>query len=39
MRFGRDPAAARAWVEHTDEPNARRIAATRTRARAALRWS
>lgn len=39
VRFGRDPAAARAWVEHTDEPNARRIAATRPRARAALRWS
>lgn len=39
MRFGRDLAAARAWVEQTDEPNARRIAATRARAKAALAWS
>jgi len=39
MRFGRDPEAARAWVEHTDEPNARRVAATRSRARAVLRWN
>lgn len=39
MRHGRDAAAAQAWVEHTDEPNARRIAATRPRARAVLRWS
>lgn len=38
MRHGRDAAAAQAWVEHTDEPNARRIAATRPRARAVLRW-
>ena len=38
MRHGRDAAAALAWVEHTDEPNARRIAATRPRARAVLRW-
>ena len=37
MRHGRDAAAAQAWVEHTDEPNARRIAATRARARAVLR--
>jgi pantothenate kinase len=38
MRFGRDAAAARAWVEATDEPNARLIAATRPRARAILPW-
>lgn len=38
MRFGRDLAAARAWVEQTDEPNARRIAATRVRAAAVFSW-
>jgi pantothenate kinase len=32
MRFGRSAEAALAWVEHTDEPNARLIAATRQRA-------
>jgi pantothenate kinase len=32
MLFGRDEPAARAWVEHTDEPNAQLIAATRMRA-------
>lgn len=37
MRHGRDAPAAQAWVEHTDEPNARRIAATRARAQAVLR--
>ena len=37
MRFGRDEAAARAWVEQTDEPNARRIAASRGRAAAVIR--
>ena len=31
-RFGRSAEAARAWVDGTDEPNARRIAATRGRA-------
>lgn len=31
-RHGRTPAAARAWVEHTDEPNARLVEATRDRA-------
>lgn len=36
--FGRDEAAARAWVEQTDEPNARRIAATRARADCEFRW-
>lgn len=36
--FGRDEAAARAWVEQTDEPNARRIAATRPRADCEFRW-
>lgn len=39
LRFGRDLAAACAWVEQTDEPNARRIAGTRQRARATLRWA
>ncbi len=37
MRFGRDEATARAWAEHTDEPNARRIAACRARAGAVIR--
>ncbi len=32
VRFGRSEAAARDWVASTDEPNARRIAATRSRA-------
>jgi pantothenate kinase len=32
MRFGRSLEAAREWVQHTDEPNARRIAASRERA-------
>lgn len=31
-RFGRSPEAARAWVARSDEPNARRIEATRGRA-------
>ncbi|MBS0437306.1 MAG: nucleoside/nucleotide kinase family protein [Proteobacteria bacterium] len=39
MRFGRDAAAAHAWVEATDEPNARLVAATRSRARAVLPWA
>ncbi|TJZ79193.1 nucleoside/nucleotide kinase family protein [Chitiniphilus eburneus] len=38
MRFGRDAAAAADWVAHTDEPNARRIAATRGRADVVFRW-
>ena len=38
QRFGRSPEAARAWVEATDEPNARRIAASRGRAHWCLRW-
>jgi pantothenate kinase len=37
IRFGRNEAEARAWVEHTDEPNARRIAACRVRAGAVIR--
>lgn len=37
-RYGRSPEAARAWVEHTDEPNARRIAASRYRAHWCLAW-
>ncbi|SEN47887.1 Phosphoribulokinase / Uridine kinase family protein [Luteibacter sp. UNCMF331Sha3.1] len=32
VRFGRDRQAALDWIEHTDEPNARRIAATAHRA-------
>lgn len=32
MRYGRDRQAALDWIEHTDEPNARRIAATAHRA-------
>ncbi|QNN52417.1 nucleoside/nucleotide kinase family protein [Nocardioides mesophilus] len=32
VRFGKDPAAAAAWVEAVDEPNARLVAAGRTRA-------
>ena len=32
IRFGRTPEAAEAWVTATDDPNARRIAATRGRA-------
>jgi pantothenate kinase len=37
--FGRDEAAARAWVEHTDEPNARRIAATASHADLVFDWA
>ncbi|MFP5019428.1 nucleoside/nucleotide kinase family protein [Pseudonocardia phyllosphaerae] len=29
VRFGKTPDAARAWVEHTDEPNARLVTASR----------
>jgi pantothenate kinase len=38
-RFGRSPTDARVWVEGTDEPNARLIAATRGRARRIFRWA
>ena len=38
-QFGRSAAQAADWVAHTDEPNARRIEATRARARAVFRWS
>lgn len=37
MRFGRSEADALRWVETTDEPNARRIAATRPRATQVVR--
>ena len=37
QQFGRSPEEARAWVEQTDEPNARRIAATRERAHRVVR--
>jgi pantothenate kinase len=36
--FGRSLEAAQAWVEQTDEPNARRIAACRHRADWCVRW-
>jgi len=36
--FGRSAEAAHAWVEQTDEPNARRIAASRHRADWCVRW-
>lgn len=37
-RFGRSAAEARDWVAGTDEPNARRIEATRERADLVFRW-
>ena len=37
-RFGRSAQAARDWVDGTDEPNARLIAATRARAQHVFRW-
>jgi pantothenate kinase len=38
-RHGRSPQAARDWVAHTDEPNARRIAATRDKAQVHVPWT
>lgn len=38
VQFGRTPEAARAWVESTDEPNARLIEATRARADRIIPW-
>lgn len=38
VQFGRTPEAARAWVEMTDEPNARLIEATRARADRIIPW-
>ena len=38
VRFGRTPAQATAWIASTDEPNARRIEATRSRADFVFRW-
>lgn len=38
VQFGRSPEAARAWVETTDEPNARRIESTRVRADRVIAW-
>jgi pantothenate kinase len=38
-RFGRSAADAEAWVASTDEPNARRVAATRGRAALAFSWN
>ena len=37
--FGRSPEAAREWVLRTDEPNARRIEASRPRAQRWLAWA
>jgi pantothenate kinase len=37
-QFGRSAEAARNWVARSDEPNARLIAATRSRARLVFRW-
>jgi pantothenate kinase len=38
QRFGRERAAALEWIATTDEPNARLIAATKSRARVIFRW-
>ena len=39
VQFGRERAAAVAWVSGTDEPNARLIEATRARAHLVFRWA
>ncbi|MCQ8240836.1 nucleoside/nucleotide kinase family protein [Rhizosaccharibacter radicis] len=39
VRFGRTPDAARAWMEHTDMPNARLIQAASGRADLIVRWT
>lgn len=39
QQFGRSAEAARAWVDSTDAPNARLIAATKGRAHHVLTWS
>jgi pantothenate kinase len=39
QQFGRSAEQARAWVDSTDAPNARLIAATRARAQHLLPWS
>ncbi|WP_338416647.1 nucleoside/nucleotide kinase family protein [uncultured Sphaerotilus sp.] len=38
VQFGRSPEAARAWVETTDEPNARLIEGARARADRCIAW-
>jgi len=38
QRFGRSASAALAWVDQTDEPNARLIEATRSRAHVVFEW-
>ena len=38
VQFGRSADEATAWVEHTDEPNARLIEASRGRASFVFRW-
>ena len=38
VRYGRSPEAARDWVAHTDEPNARLIEASRSGADFIFRW-
>jgi pantothenate kinase len=37
-QFGRSPQQAHDWVMQSDEPNARRIEATRSRADRVFRW-
>ena len=39
QQFGRSPEAALAWIASTDEPNARRIEATRQRATRQVAWN
>jgi pantothenate kinase len=39
QRFGRSRAEAQAWIANTDEPNARRIEATRDRAHRLVQWN
>jgi len=39
QQFGRSPEAALAWIASTDEPNARRIEATRLRATRQVAWN
>ena len=39
QQFGRSPDEARAWEAPADQPNARRIAASRARAQLVLHWN
>ncbi|WP_353397466.1 nucleoside/nucleotide kinase family protein [Hydrogenophaga sp. 5NK40-0174] len=38
IEFGRNPDQAKAWITGTDDPNARRIEATRKKAHKVFRW-